>query len=139
MSVLRNKIIKKYTSVPNQIVIDGQLSHGAFRVFIYLLSKPDGWTVVNTDIQKQQSIKQSQTLANYWKELITSGWISRNRIKNEDGKIAGGFDYELNEYPVLSNVDSSILGNNHIMEDPQYGKSVNQCILVIFIYNRRGS
>lgn len=126
MSVIRNKITKKFTTIPNLIIIDSKLSHGAFRVYSYLLSKPDGWKVINADIQEQLNIKQAQTLANYWKELISSGWISRHRLKDKEGKIIGGYDYELNEYPVLHNMEATISGNNHNMENPQYGKSINR-------------
>lgn len=73
MSIIRNKITKKFTTVPNLIIIDDKLSHGAFRVYSYLLSKPDGWKVINSDIQQKLNIRQAQTLANFWKELTNSG------------------------------------------------------------------
>ena len=129
MSIIHNRITKKFTTIPNRIITDGKLSHGAFRIYSYLLSKPDGWKVINSDIQEQLNIKQAQTLANYWKELINSGWISRYRIKDSNGKIIGGYDYELNEFPVIPpshDMETTTLGNNHNMENPYYGKSVNR-------------
>ena len=129
MSIIRNRITKKFTTIPNRIIIDGNLTHGAFRVYSYLLSKPDGWKVINTDIQEQLNIKQSQTMANYWKELISTGWISRCRIKDNAGKIIGGYDYELNESPILpsnQSMEPAILGNIHNVEKPYYGKIINR-------------
>lgn len=126
MSIIRNRITKKFTTIPNLIILDGKLSHGAFRVYAYLLSKPNGWKVINSDIQKQLNIRQTQTLSNYWKELISLGWISRCRAKNDSGKIIGGFDYELNERPVTQDVEVTNLGNNHNMENPQCGKTINR-------------
>lgn len=134
MSVIRNKLTKKFTTIPNQIITDHSLSSGALRVYLYLLSKPDGWKVVNTDIQKQLNIKQAQTLANFWKELIKLGWISRHRVRDKDNKIIGGYDYELNETQALPShrTDPITLGNTHNMEKPYYGESINrdnpQCI-----------
>ena len=126
MSIIRNRITKKFTTIPNLIILDSKLSSGAFRVYAYLLSKPNGWKVINSDIQKQLNIRQTQTLANYWKELISLGWISRCRVKDNSGKIIGGFDYELNERPVTQNVEATTLSNNHNMEKPQCGKSINR-------------
>ncbi len=117
MSIIRNKLSKKFTTIPNQLITDHRLSSGAFRVYVYLLSKPDGWKVINSDIQEQLNIKQGQTLANFWKELISLGWVTRCRNRDGEGKIIGGYDYELNEAPVIFNqdMDKAILGNNHIM------------------------
>jgi len=94
MSVLKNKLKAKFSQLPNELITDDRLSHGAFRVAAYLFSRPDGWNILNSDIQKQLGIKQAQTLADYWQELLYCGWITRER-KRENGKIVGGFDYEL--------------------------------------------
>ena len=126
MSIIRNKLTKKFTTIPNQIIIDTKLSHGAFRVYAYLVSKYDGWKVINSDIQAKLNIKQAQTLANFWKELLATGWITRYRIKDATGKITGGFDYELNEFPVINNIEPAKLGSIHNVESPQYGESVDR-------------
>jgi len=94
MSILKNKLSVRFSQLPNELITDTRLSHGAFRVAAYLFSKPDGWNILNVDIQKQLGIGQSQTLANYWKELIKCGWVSRQRKRNGN-IITGGFDYEL--------------------------------------------
>jgi hypothetical protein len=107
MSILRNKLKSKFSQLPNELITDTRLSHGAFRVAAYLFSRPENWEILNFDIQKQLNIRQSQTLADYWGELIKSGWVTRER-KRENGKIVGGFDYEL----------------SLIMENPQYGKTL---------------
>jgi hypothetical protein len=127
MSVTRSKLTKKFTAVPNAIITDHNLSSGALRVYLYLLSKPDGWKVINADIQNQLNIKQAQTLANFWKELIILGWVTRSRVRDKDNKIRGGYDCKLNDVPVLAdgNVEDATLGNIHNMEKPHYGKSVN--------------
>jgi len=80
--MLINKIKEHFTQIPNDLIIDKDLSSGAKMVFCYIASKPTGWNVFNADIQKSLAIKTRQTLSNYWKELLVSGWITR--YKNND-------------------------------------------------------
>lgn len=116
MTILKNKLVKKFASIPNSIVVDMSISAGALRVYLYLASKPEEWEVINSDIQNKLDIKQAQTIANYWKELIASGWITRRRILNDKNQYSGGFNYELNDAP-----DTNL--NN---EEPYYGKSLDR-------------
>ena len=63
-------------------------------------------------------IKDSGTMAKYWKNLLELNFISRNpRIK--DG-VHNGYDYSILDYPI---VDQS--GKNPIREKPDTGKTPN--------------
>ncbi len=95
MAIIRNNLRKKFSTIPNQIITDTNLSHGAVRIFCYLATKHDEWEVNNSDIRKQLQIKDKGTLAKYWNELIKNGWLSRERKVNESKKFIGGYDYEL--------------------------------------------
>lgn len=106
--ILKNPLKEKFSQVPNEAIIDNQLSAGAFRVLMYLFSRPDNWKVRNNDIKKQLGIKQNQTLANYWKELETRGWIKRDR-ERKNGKFTGQTIF-------------TVLWKIHNMEKPEYGK-----------------
>lgn len=97
MSVTKNILKRDFSQIPNELITDKNISHGAFRVMVYLLSKPDGWQVYNNDIKKKLKISKSHTIAKYWKELEESGWISRTKTSK------GAFDYILNEKPVAQN------------------------------------
>lgn len=101
MTKLINSIRKRFTQIPNAIVIDSLLSDGAYRVFSYMSTKPDDWQFNNRDIQHKLNIKRAETIAKYWKELIQSGWISRQPVLNENGKPSGYFDYVLNFEPQI--------------------------------------
>jgi len=54
------------------------------------------------------SIKAPETIAAAFTSLIDRGWISRERKRNKDGKIIGGFNYQLNEYRIDPNEDSDL-------------------------------
>ena len=118
MAITKNKLVRKFSTVPNAIITDLNVSAGALRVYLYLISKPDGWEVINGVIQSQLDIKQAQTIANYWKELISAGWINRTRTINDKKQYSGGYDYQLNEEPILD--------NTHNVENPQCGKSLDR-------------
>ncbi len=100
MTKIINSIRKSFTQIPNAVAVDLSLSSGAVRVFLYMSGKPDNWQFNNRDIQIKLDIKRAETMANYWKELINSGWISRQSIVNANGKPSGYFDYVINLEPV---------------------------------------
>jgi len=122
MGVIKNRLRDKFSTLPNAI-IESEMSHGAFRVYCYLSSKPNGWKVRNRDIQIRLGIKQNQTLANYFKELIDSGWIEREQSKTKDGRLKGGYDYRIMENPQLGkslNMENPQLGENHTHSNTDY-------------------
>lgn len=124
MSEVVNKIRRKFTQLPNQIVLDTSLSDGAFRVFCYMSTKPDGWKFNNKDIMENLHIKRPETMAKYWKELINSGWISRSPLLNKTGKPTGYFDYDLNFEPALPSTENTEQGSTENQDYPQYGRTV---------------
>jgi len=90
MAVYKNNPYK-FTQIPDKIMLDTNISHGAFRVYCYLFSKPDGWDYFSNDIKKKLNIKKDHTIANYLKELRENNWVERKRnIKTN------GYDYILN-------------------------------------------
>ena len=95
--VLRNKLVNNFSIIPNGLIEDNNISAGAFRVFAYLVSRPDNWNVFNKQIMGALNIKKQDTLSKYWKELIREGWISRTKITNSSDGVIGAFTYKLNE------------------------------------------
>lgn len=92
--LLRNKLSGNFSQIPNELITDSELSDTAYRIVSYLFTKPDKWNVNNTDIQKKFNIKRRETMSKYWKEILKSGWVSRER-KTSKGKQLAGFDYSL--------------------------------------------
>jgi len=78
MSIVRNSIKESFTQIPNHIVT-ANVSNGAFRVLVYLYTKPSSWYVRNKDIMERLNIGNKNTLAKYWHELLDNGLIERTR------------------------------------------------------------
>jgi len=98
MSIIRNQLKREYSQIPNEIITDTTISAGAFRVLVYLFSKPDNWNIYNKDICKQLNITE-QTLSKYWKQLLASQWLKRER-NSPTHKEPGGYTYEIVSLPI---------------------------------------
>lgn len=98
MSILRNRFFQKFCMVPNDAVTDTRLSIPARIVYVYLLSRPDGWMVRNQEVMDSVGIKNMRAMAKCWNELVSSGWIRREKAPPKtDG--AGTYSYEILETP----------------------------------------
>ena len=100
MSILKNKLKDKFTTLPNELITDKRISFGARILYCYMIGKPNEWIILNTDIITSLEISKD-TIAKYFKELLDTGWIERERITNEKGHFTGGYDYIIHEKPVL--------------------------------------
>lgn len=100
MNKLKNRLKRNFSQLPNQLILDMNLSHPAYRIVTYLFSLPDGWEVNNKDIQRRFKIKTKDTMGNYWREIIDSGWVTRERRRNEKGNIIGGYEYTIHPEPI---------------------------------------
>lgn len=136
MSIIRNKLKSDFSQIPNNLFLDNRLSNGAKIVMCYLLSKPDGWVINNADVKKNLDIKRNETIASYWKELINTGWIFRQKIKNDTGKFEN-FQYTLHNdleidkpctilsEPVLSEPEKPYLRKNRTLNKTDLLNNIN--------------
>jgi hypothetical protein len=123
MSCVHHQFTVRYASVPHEAIADKNISHGAFRVLLYIFSRPDGWKIYNNDIKKVIGIGKSHTLSKYWQELLSAGWISRKKIRNTTGKITGGYNYILYDKPIVPIMDN--MGSNESTIMPIIGNAEN--------------
>lgn len=108
-----------FTQIPNALICDKNISAGAKAVYSYMQSKPDNWNFYNNDIKKSLDIGANKTLARYFKELITNGWISRSR-KQINGKMSGGYDYTVHFENILTKTEKL-----HIRQNSTFDKRYN--------------
>jgi hypothetical protein len=97
MAIIKNRLKKHFTITPNEVHVDRELCHGSHRVFCYVASRPDDWQINNSDICGALGILDPDTLTGYWKTLISAGWISREKQRNNRGHLTGFYDYILHE------------------------------------------
>lgn len=87
----------------NRLIEDERLSWDARAVLIFILVKPDNWTVSPTHLANQTQNARKKTgrdaIYRILNELIDAGYVLRHEIRNDDGSFART-DYEVLEYPV---------------------------------------
>lgn len=105
MAILRNPLNGDFTQVPNQLIEDKGVSDKSFRILIYLFSRPDSWKINNSDLQRRFDIKTRSTMANKWKELQSSGWVTRLESDRTGGRFTG-YDYRLNISPCINETNT---------------------------------
>lgn len=115
MTVLKNKITGNFSMIPNEILCAKELSFGARMLFCYLVSKPNDWQMWNSVIMSDLGIKNKDTIAKYFKELIDNKWIERKR-EMKNGKLTGGYMYI---------ITFQFSGKTSILENAEYGKNQN--------------
>lgn len=95
MSIKKIKTGSEIIQINPDIIVDNRISSGAFRLYCYIKSLPDDWEVNNNDLRKKLKISSNNTIAKYFRQLIETGWLNRERAKDEDNNLLGGFDYEV--------------------------------------------
>jgi len=93
MTILKKSLTSNFTQIPNEAIEDMELSAIAFRMYAYLISRPDNWKVNNTDIKKRLGIKSNETMSKYLHQLINAGWLFREKTKDSKNRFTGGYSY----------------------------------------------
>lgn len=74
-----------YVMVNKTPIHDDRLSWKALGLLVYLLSKPDDWSIMICDLIKQKKDGRDSVYSGL-KELETAGYLSRKRERDENGK-----------------------------------------------------
>jgi len=107
--IIRTPRKEQYFIVSHILINDKRLSWEARGLLIYLLSKPDDWTV-NVKYLIKGSPAGRDKVYRILSELIVYGYIERNIRRNKHGKICGYtyFVYEMPLSPFPENPDTDI-------------------------------
>ena len=120
--IFRTKSEKEYTVIKNKLLNDKSLSWEARGMLVYLLSKPDTWIVKKQDLIESSPAAGKKT-ARILKELETTGYIKRNKFRNEKGQ------WEWHTWVFDLPNPPSILpkrgDGETILPKPMHGKGVN--------------
>ena len=91
MSNLQNRIIQQdqdpFTMVPNEIILEPELSNNAKIIWVYLRMRPVDWTFYNCEILKHVKIS-AKTLVRAFEELEEFGLITREQLRASNGQFS---------------------------------------------------
>lgn len=88
----------RYTPISNDVIQNKNLSFEARGLLIYILSLPQDWVLVKSNIQKQSSIGTCQ-FNRIWKELTNAGYIYSEKVRNPDTGVFIGWAHIAYEEP----------------------------------------
>lgn len=83
MAIIKNKLKDNFTMIPNEIINNENISNNAFRLLVYLWSKPTKWEVNQKNIAADFNVHIS-SIKKWVKELKEYGYIKV--IKSNKGQ-----------------------------------------------------
>lgn len=99
----------RYYILPHEIANDRRLSWRARGLLIYLLCKPDNWTLSVSDLINQTKESASPTgrdsVYSTINELIAAGYVYREQGRSDDG-VLGSVRYVVTEEPHPENTEA---------------------------------
>lgn len=103
MSIVRSpRKESNFYTLDKNISEDRRLTWGARGLLIYLLGKPDHWSVSTAALINETADSRNPSgrdaVRGFLNELIEAGYIQRTAIRKQGGKI-DGYDYTVSEVP----------------------------------------
>jgi predicted transcriptional regulator len=117
MNKLNNKIKENFTTIPNSIIRNKNLSDRARFLFCYMASMPNDWQFYQSAMAKELNYSKD-TLRKYMEELLATGYLIREQ-RREKGKF-DSYDYTINFSPFMENTNTVKNGSG---ENPTREKS----------------
>src|SRR5699024_6087570 len=87
---------RNYTTIHNEFLKRKDISWKAKGIMTYLLSLPDDW-VVNLDEIKRNATDGESSFRSGWKELVSAGYGSRQRVRDEKSKKIDHWETDIND------------------------------------------
>ncbi|KGM96104.1 replication initiation and membrane attachment, partial [Clostridium botulinum C/D str. DC5] len=87
-----------YVMLNKHFIYDARLSLKSKGLMAYFLSRPDDWKFYQSEILQNCKDKKDSLLSTI-KELQEHGYIKRRLMRDEKGKLLGGYEYEVFEIP----------------------------------------
>ncbi len=88
MQTIENKVKGKFSIIPNAIWADKRLSADSMAMLCYLLSKPTGWKIRESDVRAVLGFGKDKYQATM-RLLKGCGYILKSTAHNKDGSFAG--------------------------------------------------
>jgi len=103
MNKLNNKLKENFTTIPNGLIRNKNISDRARFLFCYMASMPDNWKFYQGAMAKELGYSVD-TLRKYLDELLSTGYLQREQ-RRQEGKF-DSYDYTINFSPSMENTDT---------------------------------
>jgi len=96
--IIKSKLTEKFTTIPNSVLNDPNLTWKAKGILCKLLSNKSDWAVYKSQLQQFSKDGRDSTTAGF-DELVEKGYIVAIRRHNDKGQFAG-YDYVVYDEPI---------------------------------------
>lgn len=122
MSVFKNKKrVNPYSQIDNKMINDERLKAESLGVLVYLISKPQDWTISMKQLQNRFNFGREK-MQSVTKNLEECGYLIRVKPQNELGQFIGT-SWDVTDEPTNGNSDGA---KTRQSEKPTVGKPVSQ-------------
>lgn len=104
-----------FTTIANATIRDTNLSDGAFRLLMFMLSCSDDWSFSIKGLAHVFGLAE-RTVMRRITELKKAGYIKQKRIQNQNGIITG-CDWDIFEVPSIHSDTKPQCGSNHSVDE----------------------
>ena len=121
MAILRNASKGKYTVLNNGIFRDQNLSAKSLGILAKMLSLPDNWEFSVTGLCSIFKKDGIDSIRNGLKELEQNGYLVRNRVRDESGKLTSA-EWTVSDQPMFGKpmLENPMLENPMLENRTQY-------------------
>lgn len=106
----------RYTPISNSVLQNENLSFEARGLLSYILSLPEDWVIVKSNIQKNHKGTGTEKFNRIWKELVSNNYIHSEKVRHPYSGVFLGWCHVAYEEP---NADLSDLGKVHSRITPK--------------------
>jgi hypothetical protein len=96
--IIRRRYNRNFTVLPNAVFDDARLTPEALGVLVYLRSRPEAWNVDLAQLGERFRMGRDKT-QRVIAELVSAGWIKRERTRDPITKAFNGIEYVVYDEP----------------------------------------
>lgn len=120
----------KYAQISNDLINNRNLSYKAMGILVYILSKPDDWSVYISDLMRKDdneiTVEGEKSVRSGINELIENKYMQRYRVYDADTKKVNHWETLVSEEPFADNELISCVREKYLKDVD--GKFINQII-----------
>ncbi|CAM5194145.1 putative protein OS=Bosea thiooxidans OX=53254 GN=SAMN05660750_03258 PE=4 SV=1 [Bosea thiooxidans] len=90
--IIRRRVTRNFTIISNELFDDERLSLEAMGLLAWLRSRPDNWALSVEHLRRRFQIGRNK-IHNLVRELVGTGWVTRERQRNPVTKAFIGIEY----------------------------------------------
>ncbi|KRE08881.1 hypothetical protein ASE61_04860 [Bosea sp. Root670] len=90
--IIRRRVTRNFTIIGNEVFDDDRLSLEATGLLAWLRSRPDNWALSVEHLRRRFKVGRNK-IHNLVRELVETGWVTRERRRNPVTKAFVGIEY----------------------------------------------